>query len=99
MVSVLSNILASTFIHFIQNVSQTFSEIIIQMLSFLTSAACTLYINLNSSKSYHQVGFEQLHFVKYVPDHSKWDMCVGCVCHGIWSLNSKYPMILHYYSI
>lgn len=41
------------------------------MLSFLTSEPSTLYINLNSSKGCHQVGFEQLDLVKDVPDHGK----------------------------
>lgn len=41
------------------------------MLSFLTSEPSTLYKNLNSSKGYHQVGFEQLDLIKDVPDHGK----------------------------
>lgn len=66
MASVLSNIRAC---------KQIFSYMIIQMLFFLTSEPSILYINLNSSKGYQQVGFEQLDLVKDVPDHGKW-VCV-----------------------
>lgn len=59
------------------------------MLSFLTSAPSILYINLDSSNSYHQVVFEQLDFVKYLSDHGKWGMCVGCVCYGLYGLKTQ----------